>query len=90
MRSCSGSAVTPEPMHAARKVLRSLQFGLYERLVDDHRGNDARQLTSLACFYALSHIGSSFAACKSMPTEMHSIRENDLDCFASTGVNMPA
>src|SRR5260370_38823389 len=34
-------------------------------------------------------IGSKLRCIRSTPTEMQSIRENDFECFASTGVNTP-
>src|SRR3981081_974458 len=34
-------------------------------------------------------IGSKFRCIRSTPTEMQSIRENDFECFASTGVKSP-
>ena len=43
-----------------------------------------------AMFLPAFALAQSFAACESTPTEMHSIRETDFDCFASTGVNTPA
>ena len=32
-------------------------------------------------------MGSKFRCIRSTPTEMQSIRENDFECFARTGVN---
>src|SRR5229473_3039048 len=34
-------------------------------------------------------IGSKFLCIRSTPAEMQSMSENDLECFASTGVNTP-
>ena len=34
-------------------------------------------------------IGSKFLCIRSTPTEMQSMRENDFECFASTGANTP-
>src|SRR6266851_6809796 len=34
-------------------------------------------------------IGSKLRCMRSTPTEMQSIRENDFECFARTGVNTP-
>ena len=34
-------------------------------------------------------MGSKFRCMRSTPTETQSIRENDLECLASTGVNAP-
>jgi hypothetical protein len=34
-------------------------------------------------------IGSTFRCIRSTPTEMHSMRENDFQCLASTGENAP-
>ena len=34
-------------------------------------------------------IGSKFRCIRSTPTEMQSMSENDLECFASAGVNSP-
>jgi hypothetical protein len=34
-------------------------------------------------------MGSKFRCIRSMPTEMQSMSENDLECLASTGVNAP-
>jgi len=41
-----------------------------------------RQNASI-CF----RIGSKFLCIRSTPTAMQSIRENDFECFANTGVN---
>src|SRR5258708_28421125 len=40
---------------------------------------------AFTCF----RIGSKLRCMRSTPTEMQSMSENDFECFASTGVNMP-
>ena len=77
-----------EVMEPAGEVLRSFEFALDERFVDDHLGGEVRQFTFLACFHLL-RIGSKFRCIRSTPTERQSTSENDFECFASTGVNTP-
>src|ERR1700716_1527652 len=45
-------------------------------------------VNSLRCHASTCfRMGSKFRCIRSTPTEMQSIRENDFECFASTGVN---
>ena len=45
-------------------------------------------VTSLLCQASTClRIGSKFLCIRSTPTEIQSIRENDFECLASTGVN---
>jgi hypothetical protein len=62
------------------------QLAIDKSLVDDRFGSDVCQFTSVPRLNLLSH-GSKFLCIRSTPTEMQSIRENDFECFASTGVN---
>src|SRR5580704_1168758 len=48
-------------------------------------------VSSLLCHISTCfRIGSKFLRIRSTPTEMQSIRENDFECLASTGVKSPA
>jgi hypothetical protein len=48
-------------------------------------------VNSLLCQASICfRMGSKFRCIRSTPTEMQSMSENDFECFASTGVNMPA
>ncbi len=77
-------------MHSAGKVLWSFEFALDECLVDDHLGGHVGQFTSLPCQASTCfRMGSKFLCIRSTPTEMQSMRENDVECFASTGVKAP-
>src|SRR6266567_5551483 len=47
-------------------------------------------VNSLLCHASTCfRMGSKFLCMRSTPTEMQSMRENDFECFASTGVNTP-
>ena len=47
-------------------------------------------VSSLRCHVSTCfRIGSKFRCIRSTPTETQSIRENDFECLASTGVNAP-
>src|SRR5712692_5894102 len=47
-------------------------------------------VSSLLCHASTCfRIGSKLRCIRSTPTEMQSMSENDLECFASTGVNTP-
>jgi hypothetical protein len=75
-------------MHRARQMFRGFQLSFDECLVDDHLGvTSINSLLSQAstCF----RIGSKFRRIRSTPTAMHSIGENDFECFANTGVTAP-
>jgi hypothetical protein len=74
-------------MHGAGKEFRSLQLAFDECLVDDHLRGDVGEfsLQVSTCF----RMGSKFLCIRSTPTEMQSIKENDFECLASTGVNAP-
>jgi len=68
-------------------MLGSFEFALHECLIDDHLRGDIGEFTSPS-----SHrfrIESKLRCLRSTPTEMQSIRENDFECLASTGVNTP-
>jgi hypothetical protein len=69
-------------------VLWSFDPALDERFIDDHLGRHIRQVTLLPGFNLFSHrLKVPLHAINA--TEMHSISENDFECFASTGVNTP-
>jgi hypothetical protein len=74
-----------EVMHAAGKVLWSFEFAVNERFVDDYLRRDA--VSSLRCHASTRfRIVSKLRCIRSTPTEMQSIRENDFECLATTGV----
>ena len=72
-------------MHSASKMFWCFQFALDEPLVDNYFCGDIAEFTPLPRLHLLSH-RSKFRRIRSTPTEMQSIRENDFECFASTGV----
>jgi hypothetical protein len=75
-------------MHSASQVLRGFELALHERLVITTLA--VTSVSSLLCHASTCFcIGSKFRCIRSTPTEMQSISENDLECFASTGVKSP-
>jgi len=67
--------------------MKHLDF-LDERFVDDHFRSDIGEFTLLPRLHLL-RIGSKFLCIRSTPTEMQSMRENDFECLARTGVKSP-
>jgi hypothetical protein len=71
------------------KMLRDLAFASYERLVDYNFfavtsvNSQCRQSSN--CF----RMSSKERCIRSTPTETQSMRENDFECLAITGVNAP-
>src|SRR6266566_2184974 len=57
-----------------------------------HLGGDDRQFPSLSCspFLPFFCIDPKLRCIRSTPTASESMSENDLECFANTGVNSPA
>jgi hypothetical protein len=70
------------------KMLRSLQFALHERLINNDFGSDFGEFTPLPRSTRF-RMGSKSLCIRSTPTEMQSMSENDFECLASTGVNTP-
>jgi hypothetical protein len=64
------------------------QFAFYESFVDDHFCRDIGEFASPPGFYCFL-IGSKLRCIRSTPTKILSMRGNDFECFASTGVNTP-
>ena len=75
-------------MHSPGQVFGSFQFPSHESFVDYDVGSDIGEFTASPSFDLL-FIGSKFRCIRSTPTETQSIRENDFECLASTGVNTP-
>jgi hypothetical protein len=75
-------------MHCPGQMFGSFQFAFDECFVDDHLA--VTSVSSPLCQASTCfRIGSKFRCIRLTPTEMQSLRENDFECFASTGVNTP-
>jgi hypothetical protein len=70
-------------------VFRSFEFAVNERLVNHNLGCDVAEFTPLPRL-ELPSPRLEVALHSVDPTEMQSMSENDLECFARTGVNTPA
>jgi len=70
-------------------VFRSFEFAVNERLVNHNLGCDVGEFTPLPRL-ELPSPRLEVALYSVDPTEMQSMSENDLECFARTGVNTPA
>ena len=70
-------------------MFRSFEFAVNERLVNHNLGCDVPEFTPLPRL-ELPSPRLEVALHSVDPTEMQSMSENDLECFARTGVNTPA
>ena len=71
-----------------RQVPACLQFTFDECLVNDYL-NPVMSVSSLLCRVSTClRMGSKLRCIRSTLTEMQSMRENDFECFASTGVTL--
>jgi hypothetical protein len=74
------------PMHGTGEMFGGLQFAFHERLVDDAFA--VTSVSSLRCHASTwFRMGSKLRCIRSTSTAMQSIRENDFECLAKTGVN---
>ena len=66
----------------------SFEFALHKCFVE--KTFAVTSVSSLCCHASTCfRMGSKFLCIRSTPTEMQSIKENDFECFARTGVNAP-
>jgi hypothetical protein len=74
------------PMHGTGEMFGGFQFAFHKRLVDDAFA--VTSVSSLRCHASTCfRMGSKLRSIRSTPTAMQSIRENDFECLAKTGVN---
>jgi hypothetical protein len=72
-------------MNCACEMFGNFQFSFYDAsYTTTFAVTSARSLRCHAS--TCSRIGSKFRCMRSTPTEMQSVRENDFECLASTGV----